>query len=238
MSDTILHMLPFAIAIDLSPLALVVLILFLFSPRAKSNSVVFLSVWVITLALVVGIARVLTGLIDLQPSSTRETIVAYCKLVLGVVFLLLALRRVLVQRRSTSSTSSASSASSSTQETAMPKWMSGIHAFTPRQALLVTVVVASLGNLPAILAGGLDIGRAKLTVEESIVAVLLFAAIASIAVAGIVVYYLIRQEAATARLQTLKNWLLLHDQAVTTVLMLVLGVLLLFQGIQGLGLLG
>ncbi len=229
MSNAIGRMLPFAVAIDLSPLALVVLILFLFSPRAKSNSLVFVSVWVITLALVVGIVRVIAGLIDLTPSSTRDTVVAACKLGLGVVFLLLALRRVIVQRRSQTNQE---------QEMDMPKWMSGMHAFTPRQALLVTVVVASLGNLPAILAGGLDIGRAKLSTGQSVVAVLLFAAIGSITVAAIVVYYLIRQEAAAARLQALKSWLSVHDQAVTTVLMLVLGVLLLGQGIEGLGIFG
>jgi hypothetical protein len=148
-------------------------------------------------------------------------------LVLGIVFLFLALRRVIAQRGSPTN-----------QEMNMPRWMSGMHAFTPRQALLVTVVVASLGNLPAILAGGLDIGRAKLSVGQSVVAVLLFAAIGSITVATIVVYYLIRQEAAAARLQALKSWLSLHDQAVTTVLMLVLGVLLLGQGIEGLGIFG
>ena len=58
-----------------------------------------------------------------------------------------------------------------------------------------------------------------------------FVIIASLTIAVPVIYYLVGGEAARTRLDTVKEWLALHNDAVMTVLFLVLGVNLISKGI-------
>ncbi len=60
---------------------------------------------------------------------------------------------------------------------------------------------------------------------------LAFVIIASLTIAVPVVYYLVGGDAARTRLDTVKEWLALHNDAVMTVLFLVLGVNLISKGI-------
>ena len=60
---------------------------------------------------------------------------------------------------------------------------------------------------------------------------LAFVIIASLTIAVPVVYYLVGGDAARTRLDTVKEWLALHNDAVMTVLLLVLGVNLISKGI-------
>ena len=60
---------------------------------------------------------------------------------------------------------------------------------------------------------------------------LAFVVLASLTIAVPVIYHLVGGEAARTRLDTVKVWLAVHNDAVMTVLFLVLGVNLISKGI-------
>ena len=66
---------------------------------------------------------------------------------------------------------------------------------------------------------------------EAVVSLAVFVTIASLTFAVPVIYHLVGGEAARTRLDTVKEWLAVHNDAVMTVLFLVLGVNLISKGI-------
>ncbi len=60
----------------------------------------------------------------------------------------------------------------------------------------------------------------------------MFVVIASLTIAGPVVYYLLGGDDAKARLDEMKNWLALHNNAVMATLFLVFGAKLIADGLS------
>ena len=198
--------LPFAIACNLSPLALIALILLLFSARAESNVLLFLAAWAITLALGVGIVAMCSGVLGHAQGASAGAIdaaVTYFRLLLGAVLLVLGLRRV-GQRLQRIRAGIA-------QEANVPRWMTGIDSFTPLRVCGVTVLLACLGNLPWILAAGLGIARAKMSLGQSLLTIAVFVVIGSIAVGAIILFYFLWKTTARKWLSTWKIWLATHE---------------------------
>jgi hypothetical protein len=66
---------------------------------------------------------------------------------------------------------------------------------------------------------------------EAAVALIVFVVIGSLTIAGPVVFYLTGGDRAKIQLDSAKDWLAIHNDAVMTVLFLVLGVNLIAKGI-------
>lgn len=231
MGEATANVLPFAIACNLSPLALIALILLLFSARAESNVIIFLAAWAVTLALAVGIVAMFSGLLghaNVASAGAIDAAVTYFRILLGAVLLVLGLRRVSqrIQRIRTGTD----------QEPSVPGWITGIDSFTPPRVFGVTVLLAFLGNLPWILAAGLGIARAKVSLGQSLLAIVVFVVIGSIAVGTIILFYFIWKTRARKWLSTWKIWLTTHNLMMSAVVFLTFAVFLLVQGIRGLGL--
>ena len=70
-----------------------------------------------------------------------------------------------------------------------------------------------------------------LPTTNAVISLLVFVVIASLTIADPVTYYVVGGEAARTSLDGIKEWLALHNDAVMTVLFLVLGVNLISKGI-------
>src|SRR5580765_5744398 len=116
MGQGIGEVLTFAIGVAISPVPIIAVILMLFSRRARVNGPVFLLGWVLALAVVSTVAYVIADESDAATSSTASDTISWGKIVLGVLFLLLAGR----QWRSRPAPG---------VEPEMPKWMQGIDSF-------------------------------------------------------------------------------------------------------------
>ena len=66
---------------------------------------------------------------------------------------------------------------------------------------------------------------------EAVGSLIVFIVIASLSIAAPVFYYLIGGDNAKARLDELKDWLILHNNAVMAVLLLVFGAKLIADGL-------
>lgn len=220
MGQGIGEVLTFAVGVAISPVPIIAVILMLFSQRARVNGPLFLLGWVLALAVVGGVAYALADQGDVATNSGATDTVAWGKIVFGVLFLLLAVR----QWRGRPAPG---------VEPEMPKWMAGIDAFSPVKALVLGVLLAGVNPKNLLLTLGAAVGLAQLglSTTDAVVSLVVFVVVASLTIAGPVVYYLLGGEQAKTALDEFKGWLALHNAAVMAVLFVVFGVDLIAKGI-------
>lgn len=220
MGQGIGEVLTFAIAVAISPIPIIAVILMLFSARARVNGPAFLLGWVVALAAVSTVVYVVSHDGNVATSSTASDSVSWGKIVLGVVLLLLA-RRNWRNRPAPG------------EQPPTPKWMANIDTLTPVKAAGLGVVLAAVNPKNLILTMGSAAGLAQLglTTSDAIVATVVFVVIASLTIAGPVLYSLVGGARAKTSLESAKAWLGEHNAAVMAVLFLVFGVDLIAKGL-------
>ena len=220
MGQGISAVLTFAVGVAISPVPIIAVILMLFSQRARVNGPLFLLGWVLALAVVSAVAYVLADQGDVATSSSASDTVAWGYIVFGVLLLLLAVR----QWRSRPAPG---------VEPEMPKWMAGIDSFSPVKALVLGLLLAGVNPKNLLLTVGAAVGLAELGLptSDAVVSLIVFVVVASLTIAGPVVYYLVGGAHAKAELDSLKGRLALHNAAVMAVLFVVFGVDLIAKGI-------
>ena len=220
MGQGISEILTFAVGVAISPVPIIAVILMLFSQRARINGPAFLIGWVLALGAVSAVVYALSGASDASTSNTASDAISWGKIALGVLLLLLAVR-TWRQRPGPS------------DQAAMPKWMRGIDTLTAGKALGLGLLLAGINPKNLILTAGAAAGLAQLglSTSDAVVSLIVFVVIASLTIAGPVVYYLIGGEHAKEQLDTVKAWLAAHNAAVMTVLLLVFGANLIAKGI-------
>ena len=220
MGHGISAILTFAVGVAISPVPIIAVTLMLFSQRARVNGLMFLLGWVVALAVVSGIAYLAADQANAATDSTTADTIAWGKIVFGVLLLLLAARNW--RTRPAPGT-----------EPEMPKWMAGIDALKPAKALGLGVLLAGVNpkNLMLTAAAGAALAALGLSSANAVGSLIVFIVVASLTIAGPVVYFLLGGDDAKARLDEMKNWLALHNNAVMAVLFLVFGAKLIADGL-------
>jgi threonine/homoserine/homoserine lactone efflux protein len=222
MGEVIGDVLPSALGVAISPVPIIAVILMLLAPRARAASVAFLLGWVVGVTVVVVVVTLVVDPVDSSEPDDPSTFSSVIKLVLGALFLLLALRSWRSRPRAG-------------QAPEMPSWMSAITDFNATKALGLGLLLSAVNpkNLAMCIAAGAAIGGAAEDTSEAVVAIVVFVVIASASIAVPVIGYLVAQERMRQPLDELRQWLTVHNGAVMTVLLLVLGVAIIGQGIAG-----
>jgi hypothetical protein len=218
------EMLPLAIGIAISPLAIVAVILILTTPQARTNGPAFLGGWLLSLAVVGGVTLVVTDAAESADSSSPRTIVALVKIALGVLLFFLAWRRFRSRPKPG-------------EEAPLPKWMAALDRFTPGRSLAVGALLGGVKpkNLILAAAAAAGIAGSGLGGAQQVVVLLLMILLASIAIiVPVAVYFLLGEEKAARVLDGWKTWLQANNSAVMIVLFVVFGVVLVGKGIGGL----
>ena len=92
----------------------------------------------------------------------------------------------------------------------MPKWLETVESVSPLKALGLGVALAAVNPKNLILTAGAAGGLAQvsgLTTTDAVVAIAVFVVIASLTIAGPVVYSLVGGAKAKASLDSAKSWL-------------------------------
>ena len=220
MGEGIGEVLTFAIGVAISPVPIIAVIMMLFSLRARVNGPVFLAGWVLALAVVCTVAYVIADESDASTSSSASDAISWGKIVLGVLFLLLAARQW--KSRPAPGT-----------EPELPKWMKGIDSLAPAKALVFGLLLAGVNpkNLISTLGAATGLAQLGLSTADAVGSIVVFVIVGSLTIAVPVVYYLAGGEHAKTELDALKGWLAMHNDAVMAVLFLVFGVDLIAKGI-------
>jgi len=224
MGGAIGEMLPLAIGIAISPLAIVAVILILTTPRARTNGLAFLGGWLLALAVVGGVVLAVTDAAESADSSGPRTIVAVLTIALGVLLLVLAWRGFRGRP-------------APGEEAPLPKWMAALDRFTPVRSLAVAALFAGVKpkNLILTATAAAGIAGSGLGGAQQVVVLLLLILVASVGIiAPVAVYFLMGEEKSARVLGGWKTWLVANNSTVMIVLFVVFGVVLLGNGIGGL----
>lgn len=221
MGTYIRDLLPLAVGVALSPLAIVSVILVLFSARSRANSAVFAAGWIATLILI-GTVSLLLAEAGGFPIFGKPRPVGYLvRLLLGVGCVYLAVAEWRKQQRPGKT---------------LPGWMAGIDSFTPNRSLGLSALLAGANakNIALLLAAAFTIKEAGLSGAYAWTAMGVFVVLASFTIVAPVLYAWLAGESATRRLTVWKEWLAANNSTILSVLMLFVGISLIGGGLAGL----
>ncbi|MEU6561948.1 GAP family protein [Nocardia nova] len=213
------ELLPLAVGVAISPIPIVAAILMLLSPRAGGTSAGFAAGWVLGILVVTVIVVALSGSIGADAGPTHAAGVAWVKIVLGVLLVVLAVR----QWRGRSDTS-------------VPGWMRAIDRMTFGKATGLGILLSAVNpkNLLLAVSAGVAIGTGGLSAGGKIVAVVVFTLIGACTVLVPVIGYALAADRLRGTLDDLKSWLQANNHAVMAVVLLVMGAVVAGKGIAGL----
>lgn len=223
MGAVIGEILPLALGVAISPVPIIAVILMLLAPRAGSTSMGYMVGWVVGIVVAVVAFLLLAGLLGDDSDAGQSTTVSWIRLVLGVLFILLAV--VQWRRRPKPGT-----------EPELPSWMRAIDGFTPGKATGLGFVLSAINpkNLAMAIAAGVSIGGAGLSGGQQTVAVVVYVLIAASTVLIPVVGYALAADRMRGPLGELKTWLEANNSTVMAVLLLVIGFAVFGKGLGGL----
>lgn len=224
MGSVLGELLPLAVGVAISPVPIIAVILMLFAPRAGATSAGFLVGWLVGIAVACTVFLVLSSMLDLGSQEDPSTTASWIRLGLGVLAVAAGLR----QWRGRPGPGSAP---------VTPKWMRAIDSFTAAKAAGLAFVLAAVNpkNLLLAAAAGSAVAAGDLATADDVVAVAVFTVLAGSTVAVPVLAHAVARERMVGPLGDLKNWLVEHNAAVMTVLLVVIGADLVGKGLGGLG---
>lgn len=206
-----------AIGVALSPIPVIAVILMLFTPEAKTNSISFLIGWMTGLVVVGTVFLFIGGAATDDGASDGGT--AWGKVILGALLLVLAIRNWRQRPRGD-------------EEPEMPKWMAAIEDFTAPKSAGTGFALSGINpkNLLLTASAAVAISATDPTAGEAAVALAVFVLLASVTVAIPTIGYLVSGDKLDDTLQTWKAWLLYNNNVVMAVLLLVIGVKMIGDG--------
>jgi hypothetical protein len=223
MGTAIGELLPLAVAIAISVTTIITTVLMLLSPPAKSRTVGLLVGCVVGVGGAVALFTLLADLLPTQDSGGSSLVASVIKMVIGVLLVVLAL----TQWRGRPARG---------DRAELPKWMTGVDSMTPGKALVLGVLLSAVvpKNLLIALSAGLIVGAAGFSGGQAALVIVLFTAIAASTVAVPVVAHLVAPARMRGPLERLREWLVENNVAIMVVVLLVIGVVMIGNGIASL----
>jgi hypothetical protein len=222
MGEAIGHSLPLAIGVALSPVPIIAVVVLLTSSRARSLGPVFVLGWWLGLVVVGAIVLMVVGPSGAGSSGQRTRWVSWVMIVLGVLLLVGAMRRLRGR-------------SGGGEEAPLPAWMRAIDRLKPPVVLGGGVVLGGVRpkSLLLVVGGAAAIAQTGIAGGQQAIAYAVFAVIATMGVAVPVVIYFAMGTRSGELLGRLKGWMGRNNAVIVTVV-LVIGVTLIGDGIGGL----
>lgn len=223
MGSAIGDILPLAIGVALSPIPIIAIILMLGTPRARANGLAFAVGWLGGLTVVGSIVLLLASGNAGADEGGPATWASALKLLLGVLFLLMA-ARIWHGRPKPG------------EEAQLPGWMQAIDGFSAAKAAGVGALLSGLNpkNLALTVAAATAIAETEIPGGQQAVALAVFVVLGSLTILVPVAIYFLMGARATEILDGLKGFMGAHNAAIMTVLLLLLGAKLIGDGIGGL----
>jgi hypothetical protein len=223
MGEAIGQSLPLAIGVALSPVSIIAVVVLLTSSRARSLGPVFVLGWLLGLVVVGAIVLAVVGPSGAGSAGQRTTWVSWVMIVLGVLLLVDAVRRLRGRTRAG-------------EEVPLPAWMGALDRLKPAAALGGGVVLGGVRPKSFLLAvgGAAAIAQTGIAGGQQAIAYAIFAVVATIGVGAPVVIYFAMGTRSAELLGRLKGWMRRNNAVILAVVLLVIGVTLIGDGIGGL----
>jgi hypothetical protein len=210
-------LIPLAAVIALSPITVIPAVLVLQAPRPRPTSLAFLGGWVLGLAaltaLFVSGSEMLGGLHKAPP-----TWASWLRVVLGSALIALGLFHWFTRHR----------------HAGTPRWMRSFSTLSPVRAGVIGAALVVLRPEVLILcaAAGLAVGNSCLSVAGQLVAAAIFVVISASTVAIPILGYVAAADRLDDALERLKVWMQENHGALLAITLVLIGLLLLYNGIR------
>jgi len=222
MRDVILHMLPFAVGIAISPVPIITVILMLFTPRPRSNGAGFLLGWFLGIGIPALVVFILDRVINQGNDSTPPSRVASMVRIVGGLILISVATWNWIYRNKPG------------DENKKPLLIRVVDSITPWKAILLGFLFADVTNpknLALTVAGCMAITAGHLSAFGNAIVLTLFTGMASLGVALPVLLFLSGGDAAKLTVEQWRQWLMKHKKGVMALLFFVFGIALLVRGV-------
>ena len=203
------------LAIALDPISLTPFLLILSSKRGVRKGAAFMLGWLASIAIVIAVTLAATGSNPPASSSAPSIAALVVKLVigLGLIYYALRQRRKMGQPKPPKKT---------------PKWQTGID----NMSLWFAAVLAPLTQPWGLIAAGVTVvTQADLASAQDVVALILFALIATSIVVTLELYASFRPQRAQEFIRRIRSWIGFHSDQVVVILFLVIGLYLVGSSI-------
>jgi hypothetical protein len=210
---------PLGLVIALSPITVIPAVLVLQAPRPRPSGLAFLAGWLLGLAALTAIAVAASGLLGGLHKSP-PTWASWLRVVLGAALIVFGVYRWLTRHRHSES----------------PAWMRSFATITPVRAAITgaVLVVIRPDVLLICVPAGLAIGAGGLGVAGDWIAAGFFVAVAASTVAIPVLAYAAAGHRLDNAMGRLKDWMDKNNAALMAGILVVIGLMVLYNGIHAL----
>ena len=207
------------LVIALSPITVIPAVLVLQAPRPRPSGLAFLAGWVLGLAALTALSVGASGLLGgLDKAPPRWA--SWLRVVLGSALILYGVYQWLTRRSHTES----------------PAWMRSFATITPPRAGLAGAALAVIRPdvLLICVPAGLAIGGSGMDVADDWIAAAFFVAIAASTVAIPILAYAAAGHRLDDALARLKDWMDKRNNELLAAILIVIGLMVLYNGIRNL----
>ncbi|AMT69695.1 GAP family protein [Mycobacteroides immunogenum] len=210
---------PLGLVVALSPITVIPAVLVLQAPRPRPSGLAFLAGWVLGLAVLTTVCVAATGLLG-GPHRSAPTWASWLRVALGSSLILFGIYRWLTRHRHTDS----------------PGWMRSFATITPiRAAITGTALVALRPDVLFIcIPAGLAIGASGLDEADRWTAAVFFIVVAASSVAVPILAYAAAGHRLDDEMRRLKDWMEKNNAGLMAAILVVIGVMVLYNGIDAL----
>lgn len=237
MGELIVSLVPVALGVVLSPLAIMALVAVLLSGQARANGIAYLLGWLLGLGGVVALFLWIFQVMEVQGRAELPLWVALLRLLLG---LFLVGAAVWVYRKGRAHIAQMATATTPRDVVAaspqLPGWLHSVASFHPGRTFLLGVGLFVLNPVDASCAiiAALDISLAEVDASAAFWAAVVFIAVGALPIAVPVIYVVVRGADAQPLLDRVRTWIGGNTHVLNAAMLLVIGVLQLNKAIGAL----
>ncbi|WP_406248357.1 GAP family protein [Microbacterium sp. M] len=237
MTELVFSLIPVALGVVLSPLAIMALVAVLLSQHARSNGIAYLLGWIIGLAGLTTLCLWLFDVFEVHALAEPPIWVPVLRIIIGVFLFAAA---VWVYRKGRAHIIQMSKATTPQEVAAaspqLPGWLQAVSRFRPGRTFLLGIGLFVLNPVDASCAiiAALDISLSGLDATAQVLFALGFIVVGTLPIALPVLYVLARGENAQPLLDRVRTWIAGNTHVLNAALLLVIGAIQLQKGISGL----
>ncbi|BAX94938.1 GAP family protein [Mycobacterium shigaense] len=212
-------LIPLGLVIALSPITVIPAVLVLQAPRPRPAALAFLAGWLLGLAGLTAVCVAASGLLGGLHKSP-PTWASWLRVVLGSALIVYGIHQWLTRHSHSES----------------PSWMRPFATITPLRSVITaaTLVVIRPDVLLVCIPAGLAIGGAGLRATGDWLAAAFFVAVAASTVAAPILAYVAAGHRLDDAMGRLKDWMERNNAALTAAILVVIGLMVLYNGIHDL----
>jgi hypothetical protein len=215
---------PVAIAAGLSPFAVVTVVVLLMGDNGRGKATLFACGWFMVILAIAAVAYLIVDATEEADASASADGVDVVQLVLGLGFFGLAWLSWRKRPRQGEGGSAT-------------KMLDRVTRITPVGALGLGMLqgVVVVKNIPLALSGGARLGESVLRGGQAVIALLVFAVVASVGMIALILLSVIGGERFNGPIAAFREWLEANMAAITIVVAVMIGAVLLGRGVAVFG---